>query len=173
MRSYVTPRQTDWDEHLGTCEFAINSSQHAGTRCIPFKVVYGTLPAIPLDHDLHQLQDNKVQSVDDLIRSRQISLQDAKKNIIDANEASSKQANKHRRDIEFAVGDYVYLKTSNITLPQWLSRKLAAQWIGPFPVESVVSRVAYRLTLPPRFGRLHPVFHVSLLKTHHGALPLN
>ena len=67
----------------------------------------------------------------------------------------------------------MYLKTSNIMLPATLSRKLAAQWIGPFPVEAVVSRVAYRLTLPPRFSRLHPVFHVSLLKPYHGALQLN
>ena len=93
------------------------------------------------------------------------------KNIAKANEAASIQANKHRRDVEFKVGDLVYLKTSNLNLPRGLSRKLAAQWIGPFRIESAVNPVAYRLTLPARYNKLHPVFHVSLLKPHHGPPP--
>ena len=65
----------------------------------------------------------------------------------------------------------MYLRTTHLALPRLLSRKLAAQWIGPFTVESAVSPVAYRLHLPPRYSRLHPVFHVSLLKPHNGPLP--
>ena len=32
---------------------------------------------------------------------------------------------------------------------------------------------SYKLQLPERFQRTHPVFHVSLLRSHYGAAPLD
>jgi hypothetical protein len=42
-------------------------------------------------------------------------------------------------------------------------KKLDWKWIGPFPVEKVVSPFAYRLTLPTTI-KVHPTFHTSLLR---------
>jgi hypothetical protein len=70
------------------------------------------------------------------------------------------------------IGDLVYLSTGNLKLPPELSRKLAPRWIGPFAIEKVISPVAYKLSLPAEYGRLHPVFHVSLLKPHNGPVPI-
>ena len=44
------------------------------------------------------------------------------------------------------------------------SRKLTPKYIGPFPVVQVISQVAYKLDLPREYSKLHPVFHMSLLK---------
>ena len=41
--------------------------------------------------------------------------------------------------------------------------KLQRRFVGPFRVESQISRVAYKLELPDQW-RIHPVFHSSLLK---------
>ena len=70
----------------------------------------------------------------------------------------------------FNVGDLVWLKTNNLTLPASLTKKLSPRWVGPFPITQVINRNSYRLQLPASW-RLHPVFNVSQLKPHHGGRP--
>ena len=76
-----------------------------------------------------------------------------------------------RRPLEFAVGDQVLLATTHLPLPPPLNRKLAPKWIGPLPITAKVGAVAYRVQLPANLARLHPVFHVSLLKPFVGVPP--
>ena len=83
----------------------------------------------------------------------------------------TKYANKHRRPLEFEVGDDVYVSSENFRLPKTFSRELAAKWLGPYPITTKISPVAYRLQLPAKYTKVHPVFHISLLKPHHGRLP--
>ena len=40
--------------------------------------------------------------------------------------------------------------------------------IGPFEVINFVGPSAYIFSLPPNLSRVHPVFHVSMLKKYHG-----
>ena len=77
------------------------------------------------------------------------------------------QANKHRRPADFAVGDLVWLKSNNLQLPSTSARKLAPRWVGPFPIVERIGAVSYRLQLPAHW-KVHPTFHISLLKLHHG-----
>ena len=46
--------------------------------------------------------------------------------------------------------------------------KLSPQYISPFEVLEEVGLVAYKLALLPGLSRVHPVFHVSMLKRYHG-----
>ena len=60
------------------------------------------------------------------------------------------------------------LATKNIMLDtqSWRpSRKFQPRYIGPYEVIEVISPVNYRLKLSHRV-RIHPVFHVSLLKKY-------
>ncbi|KAL4280893.1 hypothetical protein GQ457_03G018320 [Hibiscus cannabinus] len=45
-------------------------------------------------------------------------------------------------------------------------RKLSPRYIGPFEVLEKVGTAAYRLALPPKFDKIHNVFHVSMLKKY-------
>ena len=44
--------------------------------------------------------------------------------------------------------------------------KLAPRYIGPFEIKSRVGEVAYRLVLSLELSRIHPVFHVSMLRKY-------
>jgi hypothetical protein len=75
------------------------------------------------------------------------------------------QADMSRVDVRFSVGDKVMLSSQNIALPGQLSSKFRRRWLGPYPIKRVISHVAYELQLP-RTLKIHPVFHVSLLKQY-------
>ena len=59
----------------------------------------------------------------------------------------------------------VLLSTSNIKLKTLDSRKLLPRWIGSFKIVLKVGKIAYKLDLPD-IMKIHPVFHVSLLKLY-------
>jgi len=70
------------------------------------------------------------------------------------------QANKHRKDVVFNVGDKVWLLTKHIKT-QRPSKKLDYKWIGPFSVTQKHG-ISCKLDLPTTM-RIHDVFHPSLL----------
>ena len=75
-----------------------------------------------------------------------------------------------RRDVQFEVGDEVFLKVSpwRKVLRFGRSGKLSPCFIGPYRITHRVGSVAYQLELPPKLSRIHDVFHVSVLKCYHG-----
>jgi len=62
------------------------------------------------------------------------------------------------------VRDEVLLFTKNLKAKQ-PSRKLTYRFIGPYCIEKIISRQAYKLTLPTAY-QIYPVFHVSLLEPY-------
>jgi hypothetical protein len=51
------------------------------------------------------------------------------------------------------------------------TKKLYPRWTGPFTISKMVGPNAAKLALPSSM-RIHPVFHVSLLKPYRGNGPL-
>jgi hypothetical protein len=76
------------------------------------------------------------------------------------------QADKHRAEREFAVGDNVYLKLQpyvQTSIARHPHQKLAFRYYGPYTVLQCIGSVAYKLNLPET-SQIHPVVHVLLLK---------
>lgn len=160
LRHYVSPRQDDWDQFLDLAEFAYNESVHPATGYSPFYMAYGQSPTTPLDLAAGDIMVPAAQSTAQKMAD---TLAHARARLEETRLRMAQQANAHRRDVTFKVGDQVRLSTANLTLPSTMSRKLAARYVGPFKVEKVVNPVTYRLKLPASM-RVHPVFHVSLLQ---------
>ena len=78
-------------------------------------------------------------------------------------------ANLKRKDIEYEVGDKVFLKVSpwRKILRFGRKRKLSPRFIGPYEILERVGPIAYRLALPLKLAKLHDVFHVFMLRRYH------
>ena len=63
---------------------------------------------------------------------------------------------------QYVPGQKVWLSTKDLPL-KVASQKLAPRFVGPFEIEAIINPCAVRLRLPPSL-RVHPTFHVSLLK---------
>ena len=66
-------------------------------------------------------------------------------------------------DMQFKVGDSVYLSSEHICVKAVGACKLLSRWLGPSHVFEKVTTVDYTLDIPAHFGT-HPTFHVSRLR---------
>ncbi len=66
-------------------------------------------------------------------------------------------------DLQFNVGDKVFLSSRHIALKAVGARKMLALWLGPFEILARPSNVNYELKIPEHY-QFHPVFHVSMLR---------
>ena len=77
-------------------------------------------------------------------------------------------ADPKRMNVEFQVGDYVFLRVSPWKGVRRFGKKgkLSPRFVGPFEILERIGKVAYRLALPPALSSVHNVFHVSALRRY-------
>ena len=163
LRCFSTGYNDQWDEHLGMVEFAINNSHHSSLNHTPFYLNFGMHPVTPVTVDTIRL--SKVPAAAQWTSDMTAVLQDAKQHLQLAKDRQKSYADAQRVDITFNVGQQVLLCTKNLSLKSG-NRKLFPKWLGPFKVTHRVSDVAYTINLPASMKRVHPTFHVSLLKPY-------
>ena len=163
LRACVIDFKCSWDEHLPLIEFPYNSSFHASIQMAPFEALYGRKCRSSIGwFEVGEIaligQDLVFEAMDKvrLIRERLKSAQSRQKSYSD----------NRRKNIEFEVNDWVYLKISPMkgVVKFGKKGKLSPRYIGPYKILRKVGKVAYELDLPNDLAMVHPVFHVSLLR---------
>jgi len=165
LRACVMDFGVGWSKFLPLVEFAYNNSYQASIEMTPYEALYGRKCRSPvcwfevgekrlMGPELIQITSEKIE----VIRNKLQTAQSRQKSYAD----------KRRRDLEFSVGDCVFLKVS---LTKGVFKfgkkgKLSPRFIGPYEILERVGAVAYRLALPPNLFVIHPVFHVSMLRKY-------
>ncbi|KAI2645678.1 Transposon Tf2-6 polyprotein [Labeo rohita] len=165
LRTFCTSHQDTWNQFLGWAEYAQNSLRQATTGLTPFQCILGFQP--PLFPWTGEPSD--VPSVDHWFRESERVWDEAHQHLQRAVRRQVNTADRRRSEAPtFQVGQKVWLSTRDIRL-RLPCKKLSPRFVGPFTITEQINPVTYRLQLPAHY-RIHPTFHVSLLKPYHDSL---
>ena len=93
-------------------------------------------------------------------------MQHIQHNLARAQQRMQHQADKHRQERSFDVGDWVYVKLQphiQQSIQRQSNQKLSYKYFGPYLILQTIGKVAYKLQLPAT-SQVHPMLHVSQLK---------
>ncbi|OMO79377.1 reverse transcriptase [Corchorus capsularis] len=168
LRSFASDKPKQWTKFLHWAEYSYNTSKHSATGYTPFEAVYGRPPPTVLSY---LPGTTKVVQLDASLLERQQLLSSLKTNLARAQNRMKMQYDQNRPEKQFNVGEWVFLRLQpyrQMTVHRRSSQKLAKRFFGPFQILRKLGPVAYELKLPIE-AKIHPVFHVSLLKKCYGS----
>jgi hypothetical protein len=141
LRACAMDMKGNWDDHLPLIEFAYNNNYHSSIHMAPYEALYGRKCRSPicweevgerklLGPELVQMTTKKIK----LIRERLKAAQSRQKSYAD----------KRRRDLEFQIEDFVFLKVSLFSGVKIFGKKgkLSLRFVGPFEVLERIGTVA-------------------------------
>ncbi|CAL2238916.1 unnamed protein product [Prunus armeniaca] len=165
LRACALQFRGDWDEKLPLMEFAYNNSYQASIKMSPYDALYGKQCRTPFYWD--EMGENRLEVFDDVERTKE-QVKIIRERLKAAQDRQKSYADNRRKDLQFEVGDWVFLKLSPWKGIMRFGRrgKLSPRYIGPYKIVERVGPVAYRLAFPSDLSRLHDVFHVSMLRKY-------
>ncbi|KAL4016984.1 hypothetical protein IC575_024655 [Cucumis melo] len=154
-----------WDSHLHLMEFAYNNSYQATIGMAPFEALYGKCCRSPVCWG--EVGEQRLMG-SELVQSTNEAIQKIRSRMHTAQSRQKSYADVRRKDLEFEVGDKVFLKVAPMRGVLRFERrgKLSPRFVGPFEILERIGPVAYRLALPLSLSTVHDVFHVSMLRKY-------
>jgi len=159
--------QDDWVDLVPFAEFYYNNTIHTATKQTPFFGAYHQHTENnfknPRDNATKSNNPEAVKTVEDLDTMREA----IRENMKAAQTRMAKYYNQKlaNKEPQFKVGDCVMVNAKNIKTKR-PSKKLDNKLKGKFEIKKLCGTNAYSLKLPPLSGKIHLVFHVSLLEPY-------
>ncbi|KAA0067940.1 pol protein [Cucumis melo var. makuwa] len=165
LQACVLEFSGSWDSHLHLMEFAYNNSYQATIGMAPFEALYGKCCRSPVCWG--EVGEQRMLRPE-LVQTTNAAIQKIRARMLTAQSRQKSYADVRRKDLEFEVGDMVFLKVAPMkgVLRFEKKGKLSPRFVGPFEILERIGPVAYRLALPPSFSTVHDVFHVSMLRRY-------
>ena len=165
LRGCVLDFPGNWDRYIPLMEFAYNNSYQSSIGMAPYEALYGRRCRTPMCWT--EMNEHKIIGPE-LVKDTEEKVHIIQQRLKAACDRQRSYANLKRKDIEYEVGDKVFLKVSlwKKILRFGRKGKLSPRFIGPYEILERVGPVAYHLALPLELAKLHDVFHVSMLRRY-------
>ncbi|KAJ4977845.1 hypothetical protein NE237_008625 [Protea cynaroides] len=165
LRACVIDFKGSWGEKLPLIEFAYNNSYQATIQMSPYEALYDRKCRTPLFwNEVGERSIVRPKFVEETCRVVDI----IKERVRTAQNRQKQYADTRRCDLEFVVGDKIFLKVSPMRGLKRFGQKgkLSPRYVGPYEILAKHGKVAYQLTLPPSMSSVHDIFHIALLKKY-------
>lgn len=154
LKHYVNEDQTNWDKWIDFAMFSYNTSVHTSTQFTPFELIFGFKANLPSsiikEPEFKYFYDTYL---DELVLKLRKSRDIARNKLIDSKEYNKQIYDKKCKNIDFKVGDTVYLSNNAIKIGK--SRKLAPYWLGPYKVIKVNSSTNVTIKIKNKKLKVH------------------
>ncbi|KAK8933261.1 hypothetical protein KSP39_PZI015836 [Platanthera zijinensis] len=130
----------------------------------PYEAFYGRKCRTPLSWV--QDEDPKVLG-SDFVEDTEAQVRLIRDRMLEAQSRQAKYYDARHRQVEFQVGDRVFLKIQpmhRVSRVRGRRKKLSPRYMGPYRILERIGPLAYMLELPPELAALHDVFHISSLR---------
>ena len=131
LRSFVHHKPTQWGKFLSLVEWCYNTTCHSSTNLSPFEVTYGKPPPTIIDY---LPGSSSVEAVDFLLSSRHHLFETLRRKLERTQAKMKTLADTHRRDANFNIGDWVYVKLRPYRQTSIADKyqKLGKRFYGPY-----------------------------------------
>jgi hypothetical protein len=131
LRCVTGDRPCAWVDWLAWAEYCYNTSYHSALRATPFEVVYGRPPPPILQVDPATTRTGSGGRASPQPR------REVRQRLMQAQQLAKHYYDDHHREVEFAVGDRVWLRLlhrSTQSMDPRAKRKLGPRYAGPFTI---------------------------------------
>jgi len=164
LRTYCNYMQDDWARWIPMIEFSDNNNVSSASNLSPFYLNKGFHPRMSFSPDTTSYNSTRerllITKAEDITKRMEEMLEYGRSQLLESQTKMKAQADKSRTDVEFNIGDKVWVSSKDIQTAR-PSQTLEDKLFGPYRIIKKVG-TSYRLELPSSMKRTSS-FHASKL----------